>query len=512
VARLSAAPEAGLRIFRDGYALWQQGNAIKAYAYFDQITSPIPPIDDLRLYATATTALETGRVQHAAAVYEQLIRQYPHSPWRAAAEKKLSAKTPVLSEVVRLQEAAQLLKRNLPAEAAAILEPLVRVSTGGMSGETAILDLLATALFRAREYAKAVPVLAELLRRKGDNDVQLMMSLASAYARSNQFDEAIAMQRRISQFPQEARKAHYKIVFLEFDRGRNREAITAAQEYLEQYPNSSDQNSVVWMRAWAHLRLKEWPTAIAVLEVYRDTVGGRGEKQRAEYWIARCLEAMGNNAGAATAFGVLASQDSGGFYGYLASARLRHKPIPWQLQPAKLKGMARFGEAGTKAAVLSEMGFYELMPVVGGVDAYRNVVEKVAPAWGLTPELVLSLMNVESHFQANAASSAGALGLMQLILPTARQLVTELHLDGVFQDSDLRDPIWNVTLGMSYLRKLSGMFSRQLVPVIASYNAGEQAVTRWMSIRPMRDVEMFIEEIPYDETRAYVKKVLAGMW
>lgn len=471
-------------LLREGYHYWQAGNALKAYAIFESIKQPLPPIDDLKLYATAATAAQTGRHQQAEALFQKLISEYPNSPWRAAAE----------SEVSQIQTPTE------PAEMSPTL-----------SADSVTLNQYVTELFRKRDYKKAVPVLQELLNRKDGNDVPLMMTLASAYARSSRYDEAIKMQRKImAASAQEARRALYKIVFLQADRNHDKDAIVAAREYLESYPNGAERLKVLWIQAWSYVRLKEWTSALAQLEVYRDAVGARDEKRRADYWIARCLEMMGNKSGAATAYGVISGQNGADYYGVLASARLRHKPINWQLPVGKKSSTGKLN-TDSATTLLASLGMFEFMPVVGWDSSYRDLVETVAPHWGLTPALVNAIIQTESHFRQDALSPAGAMGLMQLIPPTAIELVTNLHL-GSFTPKQLYDPIWNVTLGMDYLRKLSAMFSRQLIPIIASYNAGEQAVKRWTEQTPLTDPEIFIEEIPYDETYAYVKKVLTLMW
>ncbi len=481
---VATAGDVDYRLFREGYQFWQAGNPSKAYVVFESIHQALPPIDDLRLYATAATAEESGRTQHAAALFKTLVADYPSSPWRRAAETRL----------------AQMQAPPQPVEAPSL-----------KNGDTETLEHYATTLFRAREYKKAAPVLAELLRRKGDDDLQLLTMLASAYARSSRYDEAIALQKKIAaKFPGEARRAMYKIVFLHADRGHDKDAIAAAREFLERYPNCSENGNVMWILAWSHLRLKELTPAITLFSAYRDMVGSQMNKMRADYWIARCMEWMGNKTGAAAAYGLIARQDPGGYYGHLASMRLRHKAVDWKLPVPKKFAPVHLNTASA-AMLLAGLDLYELMPVVGWSGGYRELIDTVAPIWGLTSDLINAMIQVESHFRQNATSPAGAMGLMQLIPPTAQQVSNEMHLD-VYTPRDLRDPIWNVTLGMGYLRKLAGMYSRQVAAMVAAYNAGGQAVSRWMEIRPLADPEMFIEEIPYDETNAYVKKVLSLMW
>ncbi len=121
--------------------------------------------------------------------------------------------------------------------------------------------------------------------------------------------------------------------------------------------------------------------------------------------------------------------------------------------------------------------------------------------------LVNAIIRAESFFDRNAFSRAGAIGLMQLMPATARRLSRKLKIPRP-SDKALFDPALNVRLGARYLGDLVKEFKGELVPAIASYNAGKNAVKKWWDKRGDEPVEVFIERIPYQETRNYVKKVL----
>ncbi len=106
----------------------------------------------------------------------------------------------------------------------------------------------------------------------------------------------------------------------------------------------------------------------------------------------------------------------------------------------------------------------------------------------VSPALVLAVISVESGGQVDAESSAGAQGLMQLIPATAER----------FGVTDANDPVQNIGGGVAYLDWLMGEFNNDPVMVLAAYNAGEGAVRKNQGVPP------------YDETRAYVPKVLAA--
>jgi soluble lytic murein transglycosylase len=140
--------------------------------------------------------------------------------------------------------------------------------------------------------------------------------------------------------------------------------------------------------------------------------------------------------------------------------------------------------------------------------AYWDTVEPAAKKYKIDPLVALSVMREESRFDANAKSVAGAYGLMQLMPQTAYRLDRNLKL-GINRPSQLTVPGNNIQLGSFYLRSLFNEF-HSLPHVLAAYNAGELAARTWQDRGDYRSVDEFIEDIPYAETRNYVKKVITS--
>jgi len=139
--------------------------------------------------------------------------------------------------------------------------------------------------------------------------------------------------------------------------------------------------------------------------------------------------------------------------------------------------------------------------------AYQQTVEASAAQVGLDPFLAWAIMRRESGFRPEVVSSADARGLMQIIPPTARAIAIELKAPTPAPD-DLYAPEINVRFGTWYL---SALIERMGHPALcaASYNAGPSAVSKWMAQRGSLPLDEWIEEIPYKETRGYVKQVMA---
>ena len=141
--------------------------------------------------------------------------------------------------------------------------------------------------------------------------------------------------------------------------------------------------------------------------------------------------------------------------------------------------------------------------------AFYVYVKKYAESKKISPYLILSIMREESYFNASIESWANAYGLMQIIEPTAKHLARNLKLP--YKREFLFNPDYNIKLGSSYLKWSSNYFKNKIYYVIPSYNAGLNAVKRWKKLKydnKIKAFDMFIEDIPYTETRHYTKRVL----
>jgi soluble lytic murein transglycosylase len=109
------------------------------------------------------------------------------------------------------------------------------------------------------------------------------------------------------------------------------------------------------------------------------------------------------------------------------------------------------------------------------------MIREVIPAKAeIEPELVWAIMREESHYRVDARSSVGALGLLQIMPATARQLAMERGLRD-FEAEDLFDPRTNIMLGSTYLSQLGKRFDGRMSAAIGSYNAGPRKVSSWLS-------------------------------
>ena len=141
--------------------------------------------------------------------------------------------------------------------------------------------------------------------------------------------------------------------------------------------------------------------------------------------------------------------------------------------------------------------------------AFESLVQRKCDQVGMDPSLIWAIMRQESAFAIRALSWASAQGLMQIIPRTGRKIAAALEKED-YDVSMLRTPDTSIEFGSWYFAELLKKFHGHPALAIASYNAGPQAVSRWVDARPGIATDEFIEEIPYKETRHYVKKVLSN--
>ena len=128
-------------------------------------------------------------------------------------------------------------------------------------------------------------------------------------------------------------------------------------------------------------------------------------------------------------------------------------------------------------------------------------------AKGVDPYLVAAIIREESQYDWRAVSRVGAIGLMQVMPGTANNVAQRLGLPAVGRE-DLFDQETNIRIGVHYVEQLLEQFSGNVAYTIASYNAGPIAVGSWIALHRGRSQDEFVELIPYQETRQYVKRVL----
>lgn len=322
-----------------------------------------------------------------------------------------------------------------------------------------------------------------------------------------------------------------------------------------------------WDKGWAAYARGDLATAKTIFRYIVDTYTHTNVRRQSEYWYARCLDRGGQKNEARAIYQKLANAPYADLYAQHSVTRgakraevksnplrkagpdwgeIAAKQMPEELELAyeltALSSMrealaeirrnarrdnTRFSEAlmaDYYASVGSEVLMYRSLrkawPQLATVDQdqvpayfirlyyplkYGDEIEEHAKERGLDPNLVRALILQESYYNPKAKSSVGATGLMQLMPPTAKEHAARLRVP--FAVSRLENPDVNVTLGTYHLRMLVNMFGGNTYYAVASYNAGQGNVMKWRRAAPNKPTDEFLESIPFQETRNYVKRV-----
>ncbi len=313
------------------------------------------------------------------------------------------------------------------------------------------------------------------------------------------------------------------------------------------------------LAGWIALRHLKKPTeAQKHFQTLHDGVTSDIWKSRAAYWLARAHESASRATEANEWYGRAASFGQT-FYGQLAARKLPRTAVRLPTDPVasdndrqslssrELVTMARYlGQAGDherarpfllrlarmitapgETALLAQLALELKRPDVAITVAHRGAesgvvlfdaafpMVELGATGAIERALALALTRQESAFNAAAVSSSGALGLMQLLPSTARDVAERLRVPFI-QDKLTRDPAYNVQLGSRYLAEMLGRFGGSYELAAAAYNAGPNRVARWLETMgdPRTgkiDMVDWIEMIPFRETRNYVQRIMEGV-
>lgn len=348
-----------------------------------------------------------------------------------------------------------------------------------------------------------------------------------------------------------------------------KEANKAFEDLLH-FANGDMRGEALWETAYAHFKEGRYQKAISQFDLI--LAKGPTEEEfypQALYWKARSLEKQALSQEQAKAFYRKVREEFPfSFYAVLASHRLELPPHAVSIPPLKAKevpldqgaqesiaainllnDLGAYGEAQKALDYFSQENFQrreELKPLlaqkwmesgdynqalamsfkhfdVGPSEgvlkkedpmflalyplAYPYYVKEGAKKAGLPQGVIQGIMREESLFQPAIKSWAGAVGVMQLMPATARMQASQIDLSG-FSLDQLADPRTNILLGSTFFSKVLKSYEGHIPLTIMAYNAGPGNVNKWLRSRGHLPLDEFIEEIPFSETRGYVKRVL----
>ncbi|MEK0364560.1 transglycosylase SLT domain-containing protein [Pseudomonas sp. CBC3] len=371
------------------------------------------------------------------------------------------------------------------------------------------------------------------LRRLARKDPEKALGLLDSYARRLSFstDEKVAIARQIG---------------LTLAKRFDARALTVMAEYD---PELRDDTVSEW-RARLLLRLGRWDDAHTLIQRF---TGELASSNRWRYWNARSLElAQPNGKQAIPLYQPVASERD--FYGFLSADRiqapykLNHQPLaldPKLMQKVRnTAGIRRAMEFHARGEIVNgrrewyhvsrlfsrdelvaqarlayDMEWY--FPAIRTISqakywddldirfpmAYRSSLVNAAKAREIHPSWVFAITRQESAFMADARSHVGATGLMQLMPATAKETARRFDIP-LSSHQQVLNPNTNIQLGAAYLSQIYGQFKGNRVLASAAYNAGPGRVRQWLRDAEHLPFDVWVENIPFDETRQYVQNVL----
>lgn len=343
------------------------------------------------------------------------------------------------------------------------------------------------------------------------------------------------------------------------------EYFEAAFEQPVSLPELRDK--ITWLKSWNYYKLKNFEKAATSFEQMKEIAKDSSEKSRARFWLSRCYKQLKQDAKATQELNDLIKEDPLGYYGVLAYRELDRALPALSADPDKMLQLSLLNVAEIEAhlrlttewliavdekpfaekvinhivedlkkrSVKSEdawmavssayarAGLYlPLFSAIGSLEPqvkdqllndhpdllfpqpYKDLVSDSSTKSGIPSEFIYSIIRQESAFNPEARSPADAFGLMQLLPSVAKQLAHRNQLP-YSEALDLYKPEVNIPLGAFELKSLMKKYDSKFILAVSGYNANDSAIRGWIKTRYRPDAVEFIEEVPYEETRSYIK-------
>jgi soluble lytic murein transglycosylase len=545
-----------------GDAASKEGDFAAAAATWQRLLDKKPK-DEARVRGELTRALlSAGRDKEALPHIRRLLVEHPahqdaraYDAWLddgrvALDEGALNRRLERMLKTARYERAileARRKKRPAPAPSATAIEREVH---------------LVTALARAQREDEAIAHASHLVATASPPDAWRKVH-AWALGKAGRLEESGAAYAALAKATSDVglqQEACFFAGFSSYEAKDSKEARARLEACAPLLEGSGWAAQARWYRALTFLLEDKPGEATALLEELVRTASGSAEGDKYRYWLARSLEATGKAARATKDLRTLADTAPTTWYGLLARRRLGLEPLAGALvADDALERLAAEGdEAAARARLLFALGFTDAAREVAASrgkgaadmalsqhlgDAHRTWRHgalffprpmatsgrlAAAAGWrasyprpwlsevlaacerhGTDPALAYAIMRTESGFLPTAESVVGALGLMQLMPYTARGIARIIEREPP-TTSELTRPGVSIELGVALL----GLSRRELGHVLlaaASYNGGPQHVSGWLRDFGHLEPELFVERIPFKETRDYLKKVLPTM-
>jgi soluble lytic murein transglycosylase len=420
------------------------------------------------------------------------------------------------------------------------------------------------AKFKSRKFREAEQTFIQLLSKNPGKEFadEAMFWLAKSLDKTGREDDAFALYEKLAErspISHLADDALLAAAFIRKFQNRGNGALIVLKKLVTGYPQSNLLQTAYWEIAWQSYQAGDLKTAAVY---FKKLLEIKNKRERALYWYARTLAAGGDKTGAEKAFSALLAEYPLGYYSlsYRSDANLKEEealpldkslremlPVPAGFERAKVMIALGLHEEAAKEISWSRNRYADNPAALPGIArlylemenfhrasslvrpeqlrkmernslvewgiayplAFRELVVSNAAERKIAEGLVYSIMRAESNYSPSAISPVGAVGLLQVMPATAAAIVSSGGEKGI--SLRLTRPEFNIRLGVKHLKDLMELYDGDLVMAVAAYNAGSGNVSRWKKMLGKLPRDQFIENIPFPETREYVKNVLAGI-
>ncbi|MEX2526930.1 MAG: transglycosylase SLT domain-containing protein [Gemmatimonadota bacterium] len=527
------------------------------------------PVDQAEAWLEAARLWDTQENEYQARLaLLQVLTVAPASPWATRALNLLPSVEELPAgwegQLLRAARATRNHARLVELLPRAIALADARSPGEPISPAPQAVDLrleLGEALLATGAAGKALEWLAPL----GDTPVEVELLRGQAQVAQGHIREGAATLLRVAALnthrPDIAGRALMDVAALDAERGDQSRATQGFQQaYALGFHDPEAEVTAVRTGARHYLLGELDPASSLFATVARDHPRS-ASRQLGAFWAALVLEADGKPGEAMTYLRQAHDSDPLSYYGLLAGERLGEAVLPTSLplgpeprsdlEPLlsnalfRLRVHQRVPTPGSLAFELERLEtFFTSLPggdyawaealIQGGFPLqgvvlgraihsregswnlrllrivhpfpHREIIVREARARGLDPFLVAGLIRQESLFHASIRSSAGAVGLMQIMPATGAQVARGMGMSG-FTAARLEEPEVNIPIGTRFLSDLLRRFDGQVTDALAAYNAGPTRARNWRRMDEYRNLDVFHEHIPFRETRHYVKVV-----
>ena len=556
-------------LFGEARAAEQAGDFPAAAALYDTLSKSKPEEPDTVLLGLARTLAASGNAERALQVYRDLYYGYPTSDLAGDARAQMTALGAAAGrdDARELARADALFSARRYADALAAFEALPARS--GDERELVALRIAECHHYLGR-HRQAIAALQPYLSGAKREAEARFFHLTATRALGDHASYVAAARALVTEFKTGAwteetlnnLATHYIVT------NDDATAGTVFADYLERFPQGKYGARAAWRLGWWRYRAGDFESTAAIFDQAAVNFPRSDYRPSWLYWAGRAYAKTKQTQRANARFELVRTDYLHSYYGRLAGVHLgaasasrspvgampvaADAPVPPGLPPNAnairqliLSGAFPLAEAevryaqrryapipaleATRAWLLRARGEYR--PAINAMkraypqymtrdgdqlplDAKRVIfpldywplIERHASARSLDPYLIAALVAQESSFDPDVRSAANAYGLMQIVPATGKRLARSLGIRK-FTTGKLTDPETNVKLGTFYFKGLVNQFGGAHF-ALASYNAGENRVERWIAERGPLPQDEFIDDIPFPETQLYVKKIL----